>query len=270
MAETIPESTVVRVTNDGTAKFVAKYANNRYSIEPGSAAIVPYYAAVLWFGDPRATNIGDKRITQFRAHEVDRLSAKYGLVGAPFYSDEDTVTVNVDGEKIELRYVDARHPNLPRCTVETVDGERLVTVIDDPAGDHLTAQPQTVKQARQTEDAVRSLQNQMQVLMAELARSNPEAAARLQAGITPPDAPTTATVTPDNEVMASLDAALTDDQITGTVHASASGQVTLDDTDELIDDAGLDLDDPKPDPKVKPSVNDGRPTRSKKRTSTTA
>lgn len=267
MPETIPESTVVRVTNTAGAKFVGKYANNRYVIEPGQTAIVPYYAAVLWFGDPRATNVGDARLTQYRAHEVDRLSAKYGLIGAPFYSDQDTVTTTVDGEKVELRYVDARHPNLPRCTVETVDGDRLITVIDDPAGDHLTAQPQTVKQARATEDAVQGLQRQMQVLMAELARSNPEAAARLQAGITPPDAPD-APATPDHEVMASLDAALTDDQITGAAADAVTDQVTLEDTDELIDDGGLDLDDPKPDPKVKPSVNDGRPTRSKKREST--
>lgn len=176
------EQIAVRVRNVGETKLRLDYANQRWEIEPGQEAIAPYLGACYWFGDPRAVNVGDpsNRATQHRDREVDRLSVLYGLYSDPFAVDEDgfsTVEQKVDDyRKLEARpYVNRRHPNLPQVEVfDLTTNERILTVIDDPAGDNNRAHANPESASLQAQ--LQAMQAQMNALTSQLATTDPDAA----------------------------------------------------------------------------------------------
>lgn len=148
---------VVAVTNNHPDRdFTGKYAGVTYRIPPSATRSIPYHAAVLWFGDPRATNVEDGGpYKQLRAKEVERLGVWYGSYGDPLYSEHPrTVTVGpgdnnpaVDyypnpcramggTDDIRFTYV---HPHLPAVTVtELGEDAPLNVVINNPDDDRFT------------------------------------------------------------------------------------------------------------------------------------
>lgn len=180
----ISEQVAVSVRNVGDQVLRLDYANQRWEIAPGEAKVAPYLAACYWFGDPRAINIGDRRATQYRAQEIDRLSVLYGLYDSSFYNDDpgaETEPIHVDSHRTigPRPYVNGRHPNLPQVVVTDItSGEQILTIIDDPlnvAGAVEMRDPSTEALHAQ----VASMQQQLANLTARLAAQDPDAAAEV-------------------------------------------------------------------------------------------
>lgn len=210
MSNIIPENTPVEIRNVGESRFVGEYAMQRWVVEPGDKTLAPYHAACLWFGDPRAVNVGDANARpelQFRAREIDRLGVKYGLAGDPWYSDD----VDMDRETFNeanndhykpQRYKAGRHPNLPKCEVYDLNGDRLWTVIEDPEGARDKEPATTTAEKDVTLESINALQAQIKELQNRLLLRDPEAGAKSLR----PDQPTTSATstsatTPDGEAV---------------------------------------------------------------------
>jgi hypothetical protein len=122
----------------------------------------------------------------------------YGLFNAPFYSytPRDTIGIADANEPIDAyidipptaKLVDARreyiHPNLPQVAVYDVDGNRILTVIDDPDGDLLDGRSKIQDQLDKADvkamtAAMGKMQAQIADLVATVAKTNPAAAAEL-------------------------------------------------------------------------------------------
>lgn len=215
---------VVSVTNVGDRPFSAKYAGQRYTIQPGASTAVPWPAAKLWFGDPTLQDLApDDMDVKFRTQEVERISAKYGLLNAPLYADEQLMTAELpeDHHKVPPRPYEAavtgsyvprvpvefRHPNLPRVRVETLGAnpQTVPMVIDDPWG----KMPSPMDQAATAEQAglkmqVEALTSQLADLQSKLAVQSPQSVADIltPAPITPePNPSALSTTDPDLETV---------------------------------------------------------------------
>lgn len=70
-----------------------------------------------------------------------------------------------------------------------MEGNRLITVVDDPEGKHLTPQVRTAADNIRLEDQVATLQKQLAALMAQVSERDRAEAANLAAGDTRTDEP---------------------------------------------------------------------------------
>lgn len=129
---TLTVGAIVRVTNlDPTRIFRGMWDLAEYVIPPGGTDFMPFEAMKLFFGDPRATTAvrssrDGRGIVAFlpdRPGEVRRLRLLYDH-GFGDYTGREGPDVVWDMNKI------------PHVKVETLDGERVFTVLDDPAGSH--------------------------------------------------------------------------------------------------------------------------------------
>ncbi|MFG0329856.1 MAG: hypothetical protein ACF8PN_08165 [Phycisphaerales bacterium] len=144
----------VRVTNLGDKPLVLAWNGARYPIAPGAQRTVPVEAAYRSFGWWEAEDGGgrdDRRI------ERQRLSTLYGTMSEPWYSQTPAQTamsseVYANGNPIvapedydPFDVVDGQtqfmHPNLPKARVEDDNGQRLLTIIDDPLGEIVLEHP---------------------------------------------------------------------------------------------------------------------------------
>ncbi len=120
---------ILKVTNEGATVFRNMWDLVDYVIPPGGFDFLPFEAIKLFFGDPRSTDVTrsakDQRgVVSFiadRATEVRRLRLMYSH-GFGDYTGKEGAEVVWEQTKI------------PHCKVETLQGERVFTVIDDPAG----------------------------------------------------------------------------------------------------------------------------------------
>jgi hypothetical protein len=108
----------VKIKNVGTEVWDDNQKGNPYTIQPGSEFVVPWGTMCVWLGDPEARDAGKNPVRQ---EEVTRITLRYGcqsgLAGDNRANWEDAI---------------------PKLEAYTLDGERLITVCDDPVG---TAQP---------------------------------------------------------------------------------------------------------------------------------
>lgn len=109
-----PQHQVVRLHNPTDRSFISTYANVTYHIAPGTDTFVPFLAMCLWLGHPDAVDIDEKQ--RYRHDEFYRLQSRYGT-----YDD-----------------IDVWMEKKPRLEAYSVDGERIITVVDDYEGKHLT------------------------------------------------------------------------------------------------------------------------------------
>lgn len=193
----IPESTIAIVVNKGAKAFKGQWDNQVFTIAPGATSVVPYFAMCSWFGDPRSVNIGDPDADfdkQHRTHAYRMLSAYYGTqndswyisvedhprdLPAPTVSDAHWINpqTNPAGRPAPTYYFNEErqcwvHPNIPNveCFTDYSKAEKIVTVLDDPFGDHLTpAKAHSVAESRAVEDALHELQRQMSQLQLQQA-----------------------------------------------------------------------------------------------------
>lgn len=176
----INETSLVQVTNLGTAPLKYSYASRPYYLAPGRTVGVPYYAASLWFGNPTAIDTGtsEDRHLKHRTIEIDRLSALYGLCGAPWSTDGPFTQTDPIDSRIAREYVvrsDGQyyHPHLPNVRVTDLEGTVLPVVVMDPEGADITPVDASSKsEARATQDAISSLQQQLRSLQLQLARQS--------------------------------------------------------------------------------------------------
>lgn len=127
----------VTIENQGTTEFRAKYDGATYVIPPGESRIVPYQAMCVWMGDPSVTNKDTYKERDLVYRRICRYFHARGLMGN-------------EPEK------------LPKIAAFDQDGNRIITVMDDPEGKHLAAG---------ADDApvdIRVLQQQIERLQAQL------------------------------------------------------------------------------------------------------
>lgn len=142
---------IVRAVNPGTRPFRDMCDSQDYKIDPGSETLIPFDAAILWFGNPDTLDIDARR--RDRTDEYARVRVRYGI-----YEHEHRLS------------------EMPEVEIFTLDGERIFMVKDDPDGSK--ANPGLVAD----DDALRTVQRQLLAMQAQQAQllealaKNPDAA----------------------------------------------------------------------------------------------
>lgn len=103
----------LRVVNVGDKEFRNEFEHQWYSIQPGSETLVPRMAVHVWFGDPEARDIDQRRRPRFE--EWERLNTMYGAYSNPELWEQ----------------------NRPHVEVYDMAGNRVITVAEDPSGSSL-------------------------------------------------------------------------------------------------------------------------------------
>lgn len=142
---------VVRLHNDGETAFNDRYGGQRYIINPGQDAIVPWEAMSLWLGNPDFVDIDKKQ--RFRTDEYHRLRVRYGA--------HDDATRGITADQMWENHK-------PAISVYKLDGEQVITVVDDPLGSHLTPQTQTVAENQLLRTRMEEMAAQMAAMQAQM------------------------------------------------------------------------------------------------------
>lgn len=141
----------VKVVNVGEKPFTAQWDSRKYTAPVGGEVFMPFEAAKLWLGDPRAAeSISSHRdITGMvswipdRATEVRRLRALYDNQ----FGDERTITGH------------------PVVEVYTQAGDRIYTVLDDPNGERVAPAVSSVMDHAALLDQVKRQQATIDLLL---------------------------------------------------------------------------------------------------------
>jgi hypothetical protein len=141
---------VVRLKNKGKTQFVGKYAQTRYAVEPGGELIVPREAMWHWFGRPFLVDTGKHKD---RTTEWKRLQTLYGL-----FDDEAG------------SYDEKFKQNVPQVEVYDLDGERIITVIDDPTGANISPADQTRQEKELLDEQIAKMRQELNALQAAQAQ----------------------------------------------------------------------------------------------------
>lgn len=133
---------LVRITNDDDVPFIGMFNGQRYIIKPRSETVVPFEAMCLWMGNPNSRDLDAKR--RDRTSEYRRLRVKYGV-----YEHND------------------REDQLPRLSAFNMEGEKIVTVLDDPEGKNITTTAATVQDDESLREEVVRLRGLVERLVGE-------------------------------------------------------------------------------------------------------
>lgn len=123
---------MVRLVNKGDKDFTDGFASQTYTIKAHSEGFVPFDAACLWFGHPDAYDVSPRQ--RARTDMYRRLRQRYGAFDTVEKKGNDDVPVS--GDEMWER-------NRPRVEVYSLEGDQIITVIDDPEGTNVTAADQT-------------------------------------------------------------------------------------------------------------------------------
>ncbi len=117
----------LKVTNrSGSETYVFAWNRKGYVIEPGESKFVLFEALVDVMGDPRSMDEevqrytdgnGNSGIVMQRAFEMDRLFARYAVLGSHLHDTKDPKTGQV---------VSGLLAKTPHVEVETLNGERVI------------------------------------------------------------------------------------------------------------------------------------------------
>jgi hypothetical protein len=102
----------IRLKNVGTELFSHVYGNEVVAIEPGSEKFVPFDVMVAFMGHP---NVRNNEYERWRDESYNNLCLFYGAQ-------------TIDGIDSDV---------LPQLEAWDSDGNRISTILDDPAGDNL-------------------------------------------------------------------------------------------------------------------------------------
>lgn len=142
---------IVMAVNEGEGAVTLMYDSRTYRLEPSKAVPMPFAAACLWFGDPRASE------------SVQSLRDARGLVA--FIPDRDT----------EVRRLRAKYDNqmgdervitgAPSVSLYSIpENERIYTVLDDPDGDRVIESSTTIQDQADLLAMVNRQQKQIELL----------------------------------------------------------------------------------------------------------
>lgn len=148
---------IVRVINREEYPLTVKWNSREYVLQPGRDVFIPGACAFLWFGDPRssdkfqsfADSDGTRQFVVDRPTEVRRLRIKWG---AGLAGDEATF------EDVATPFVE----------VWTAEGERVTTVLDDPAGRSTIPVETTGRDDDELRELVASQQRQIELMKEHL------------------------------------------------------------------------------------------------------
>jgi hypothetical protein len=155
---------LLRVTNEDPKRiFRGMWDLVDYVIPPGGSEVMPFEAIKCFFGDPRSGRDVSRTVDRFgqsgflpdRPSEVRRLRLLY----AHGFGDY----TGVEGPERVWE-----HHLIPHVRVETFKGERVLTVIDDPAGNSVAPAVTTVSEADDLRDTVRQQGEIIKSLMNKL------------------------------------------------------------------------------------------------------
>lgn len=146
---------VVRIINNSDRDFDGMYASQTYPIPSGREAIVPFEALCLWLGHPDAVDLGPGRM--YRNDEFDRLRVRYGAFDE---RDRDENVITPADVKWEQ--------NKPLVEAWDLDGNRIITVVDDPLGKEKTPATSSIAQQDLIASQMESMKNQMAAMQAQL------------------------------------------------------------------------------------------------------
>jgi hypothetical protein len=146
---TLKMGDILRVTNVGDRIFRGAWDLVDYVIPPGGSDYLPFEAVKLFFGDPRSgkdvRSDRDQRGTvgfvSDRSAEVRRLRLLYDH-GFGDYTGHEGV------EKVW------QWDRIPHVEVHTLGGDRIWTVLDDPAGTTITPASRTEAEDRNLREVV--------------------------------------------------------------------------------------------------------------------
>lgn len=139
---------VVQVTNLDTSEWTGMYNSQKYKMAPGGKCIAPFIAVCHWFGHPNAVDIDARN--RYRTDEYARLRVVYGV-----YDDEDKF-----------------QSMIPHVEVHDLEGNKIITVLDDPRGDNLTPESSTVAEKQQLEIQMEAMRRQMMAMQAQMNQHN--------------------------------------------------------------------------------------------------
>lgn len=142
-----PEHQVIQLVNTGEVPWRDQYAKTWYEAAPGERIFIPFFAMCLWFGHPDATDIPGDRQKQYRLEEYRRLQVRYGV-----YDDG----------------MDTFMAAVPDVKLYTATGEPIITVCDDPIGEHLRPVMNDKKQIELMQTAMEQMQKQVAAMEAQI------------------------------------------------------------------------------------------------------
>jgi hypothetical protein len=155
---------LLRVTNEHPTRILrCMWDLVDYVIPPGADDVMPFEAVKLFFGDPRAGTDVARVVDRFgqsgylpdRKSEVRRLRLLYSHGFGDFTGEEGPDLV---WEKDKI----------PHVKVETLRGERVWTVIDDPAGRMIAPAGTTVAEHDSLRETVQEQGRIIHALMQKL------------------------------------------------------------------------------------------------------
>ncbi len=138
-----PEHQVIQLVNTGDTLWRGQYASTWYEAKPGERIFIPFFAMCHWFGHPDAADVPGDRQRQYRLDEFRRLQVHYGV-----YDDG----------------MEAFKAAVPDVQLFTATGEKIITVCDDPVGDHLRPAMNDKKQIELMQTAMEEMQKQVVAL----------------------------------------------------------------------------------------------------------
>lgn len=140
--------------------MIIGWNSREYTLAPGVKTNVILEAATNAFGDPRATSnaqaipigdptSGERLFIPDRDAEIRRLRLRYGIDKGNDHTFEDENGVR----------------RVPKVKMETMAGEELTPVLDDPTGRTINTQAPTVAETQDTNKIIAHLQKQVEELM---------------------------------------------------------------------------------------------------------
>jgi len=117
----------VRIANDGAVAFVGHYLGDRYIVDPGQTAVVPWGGAVAWLGDNSKRDDHTKRKWD-RRNEKKRLERRWSVTGPPSLRviDLDDTPIVMMADDLD----DARTTHAPTTTADAETLEERIAAME--------------------------------------------------------------------------------------------------------------------------------------------
>jgi hypothetical protein len=149
----------VQVINTEDDLVEWKWNGKPYRLQPGKPTMVPFELMTNMCGDPRANEKfqkipidgedGEWMFIAPRGYEIARLRVRHGGAGDIVNRLDDI-------------------PNIPKVQVRDLEGNEILTVIDDPEGKHTLQAISTVSQQEQTLQLIQDQGRELKRLREEL------------------------------------------------------------------------------------------------------
>jgi hypothetical protein len=158
---------MVVVFNDDDKPLNLTWNSRRYTVLPQGRAHIPFDCAKLFFGDPRSGESSVKMLDEYNQTQVipDRMYEVFRLrcLWPPTITEFREF---IPGDR--TAFENGISDRLPHVRLETMTGEKIITVAEDPYGDTVVAAAPT-----------RSDQDYLNTMIRQLAEQNAQMKAQL-------------------------------------------------------------------------------------------